>query len=127
MSFDPRPFAEHYKKANAAELRVIQDRANQARKEARHLAELIVAGDPDVREIVLFGSLAEEGPRRLDFDIDLGMVGGDLSKALQIIEGSPFKVDLVDLDRIPAHIKSRIAASGIQLRRRGDDQSSSES
>lgn len=115
MSFDPAPFVRHHLKANSRELRAIRALAGKAGKEAHRLAELIVAGNPGVRRVILFGSLAEGGPRRIAFDIDLALDGGDLYKALDAVEGSAFEVDVVMLDRVPEHIRSRIEAKGVVL------------
>jgi hypothetical protein len=53
--------------------------------------------------------------RKKDFNIDLALNGGDVYKALDVTEGSPFDVDLVRLDRIPVHLRARIEARGIVL------------
>jgi len=115
MSFDPRPIAAYYRARNEAELRAIHKRAEAARKEAHRIALSIRQADPKVRAVILFGSLAEEGPRRLDFDIDLALDGGDVYKALDSTEGSQFEVDVVQLDRLPEHISERIRKRGVFL------------
>jgi predicted nucleotidyltransferase len=115
VSFDARPFIEHHRAMNEAELQGIRERASAALEEARQLAVRIRQADPEVRAVILFGSLAEEGPRRLDFDIDLALDGGDVYKALDSTEGSPFEVDVVRLDLMPEHVKERIKARGIVL------------
>ena len=115
MKFDPRPYAEHYRAENEAELRAIGERASAALAEARRLAERILRADTGVRAVILFGSLAEDGPRRKDFDIDLALDGGDLYKALDSVEDSGFDVDVVKLERLPAHVRARIDARGIVL------------
>ena len=115
MSFDPRPIAAHFRARNEAELRQIHKRADAARKEAHRIARRIRQADPEVHAVILFGSLAEEGPRRLDFDIDLALDGGDVYKALDSAEGSPFDVDVVRLDRLPEHVRERIRSRGVFL------------
>ena len=115
MNFDPRPFAAHYRASNEAELQAIAERADAALEEARQLAQRIRQADPGVRAVILFGSLAEEGPRRLDFDIDLALDGGDVYKALDSTESSPFEVDVVQLDRLPEHVRARVRARGVIL------------
>jgi predicted nucleotidyltransferase len=115
MSFDPRPFADHYRAENEAELRVMRERAAAALGEARNLAGRIRQADSCVRAVILFGSLAEGGPRRKEFDIDLALDGGDLYKALDVVEDSVFDVDVVRLDRLPDHIRARIKARGMVL------------
>jgi len=115
MSFDPRPFVEHYRAENEAERRATRDRAAAALEEARRLAKRMLQEDSGVRAVILFGSLAEEGPRRKDFDIDLALDGGDLYRALDAAEDSAFDVDVVRLDRVPEHVRARIEARGIVL------------
>ena len=115
MNFDPRPFAAHFRARNEAELQAAHTRADAALKEARRLALRIRQADPGVRAVILFGSLAEEGPRRLDFDIDLALDGGDVFKALDSTESSPFEVDVVRLDLLPEHVRARIRARGVLL------------
>ncbi len=118
MSFDPAPFVRHYRKANALELRLIRARSRKAKKEALRLAGRIMAADAGVRRVLLYGSLAEEGPRRIGFDIDIALDGGDLFRALDAVDDSPFEVDIAILDRVPPHVRSRIEARGIVLAKR---------
>jgi hypothetical protein len=82
MSFDPRPFAEHYRAENEAEQRVMCERAADALVEARSLAERIRQADSEIRAVILFGALAEGGPRRKKFDIDLALDGGISTRRL---------------------------------------------
>lgn len=115
MKFDPGPFVEHYRAEATAELVAIRERAASALAEARRIAERIRRSDTAVRRVVLFGSLAEGGPRRKDFDIDLAIDGGDVFRAMDAVEGSPFEVDIVCLDRLPAHVRDRIETRGVVL------------
>jgi predicted nucleotidyltransferase len=115
MSFDPEPFVRHYREANAREEALIAERAARALDEAKRLAREIRAADQGVRGVILFGSLAEGGPRRIDFDIDLALEGGDLYRALDIVEDSSFDVDLVSLERLHDHVRARILEKGIRL------------
>ena len=115
MNFDPRPYIAYYKSKNEEEERAIRARAADALKEARRLAREIRAADPTVRAVILFGSLAEEGPRRLDFDIDLALMGGDIDKAMDVVDKSAFDVDVVDFERLPEHIRTRIRTRGVML------------
>lgn len=115
MIFDPEPYAEGIRRLNQIEKERIRLRAVEARAEAARLAEILKRQDGDIREIILFGSLAEGEPARLDFDIDLALSGGDLYAALDLVEASPFDVDLVDLQRLPPHTRDRILQRGIRL------------
>ncbi len=116
MNFDPRPYIAYYNAKNEEERRAIRARAEEALREAHRLAQGIQQADPQVRAVILFGSLAEEGPRRLDFDIDLALLGGDVDKAMDVVDKSAFDVDVVDFDLLPEHIRARIQAKGIILR-----------
>jgi len=115
MKFDPRPYAEHYRAENEAELSAIRERTSAALVEARRLAERILREDAGARAVILFGSLAEDGPRWKDFDIDLALDGGDLYTALDSVDGSAFDFDVVRLDRLPPNVRARIYARGIVL------------
>lgn len=115
MSFDPEPYAEGIRKRNQAEAEEIRERAAIAREEARRLAAAIRERDGGVRSVFLFGSLAEGEPRRLGFDIDLAIEGGDLYRALDIALESSFRVDLVDVGLLPADLAMRIRERGIRL------------
>lgn len=115
MSFDPRPFAEGIRRENAAEEEKIRERAFLAKEEALRLAITIRERDSAIRSVFLFGSLAHGQPRRLDFDIDLALEGGDLYRALDSTEGSAFRVDLVDLSLLPERSAARIREHGLRL------------
>jgi predicted nucleotidyltransferase len=112
----PRPYIDHYRAENDAELREIRERAASAIAEGRRIAQRIRRADPEVRDVILFGSLVEDGPRRKDFDIDLAISGGDVFKAMEAAEDSPFEIDIVCLERLPAHIRDRVRKSGVALR-----------
>jgi len=118
MSFDPRPYVDGILARNEAERAAVRSRTESAMREARLLAEGILRADPDVKAVILFGSLAEGGPKRLDFDIDLALDGGDAYKAMDVTEESSFDVDVVSLRLLPPHVRERIAAKGIVLARR---------
>jgi predicted nucleotidyltransferase len=62
MTFDPEPYAAHFREANEAEA---------ARVEAARVARIISDSDAAVRRVILFGSLAKGMPRSEGFDIDL--------------------------------------------------------
>lgn len=112
MSFDPKPYAERIKAENAAEGERLKARSLLALREAERLSMMIRKADPSVRRIFLFGSLAEGIPRNPDFDIDLALDGGDVYKALDVVEDSDFKVDLVDLRLLPEHVRKRVLLRG---------------
>jgi predicted nucleotidyltransferase len=113
--FDPTPYAEGLRQRHQAEVAAIRASAELAIAEARRLALAIGAKDPQVRRVVLFGSLAQGGPRRQGFDIDLALDGGDPQAALELVEGCAFDVDLVELGRLPVHLQQRIGECGLVL------------
>jgi predicted nucleotidyltransferase len=120
MKFDPGPFVDRTRAQNEEERKAIRARADAALQEARGLAARILRNDPEVRSVILFGSLAEGGPKRPDFDIDLALEGGDPYKAMDVTEDCAFDVDVAVLDRLPPHVRNRIGAKGIVLASRAD-------
>ncbi len=119
MPFDPERYAAGLREANRRERERIGERATQAREEAARLARAITDADPEVQAVYLFGSLAEGDPRHLDFDIDLAIDGGDVYAAEAVTEQSAYAVDVVALDRVPAHVRERVEQHGRVLYRRG--------
>jgi predicted nucleotidyltransferase len=115
VSFDPGPYAEHYRAENEEERRRTRARYEAALEEARDLARRIKEKDGAVRGVILFGSMAEGVPRNPDFDIDLALDGGDAYRAMDITDESPYEVDVVELRLLPPHVRKRILEKGIAL------------
>lgn len=115
MIFDPRPYAAGITRLNEAEARAIRERVILAESEASSLAAAIRSGDAGVRAVYLFGSLARGTPRHLDFDIDLAIEGGDLYRALDLVDDSSFRVDLVDLEKMPEPFAQSVRTTGRRL------------
>lgn len=115
MIIDPLPYAARIKVENEAERQAILARRGKALEEAARLALLIRERDPEVRSVILFGSLAEGTPSHIDFDIDLALDGGDAYKAMDTTEESTFSVDVVELRLLPAHVRERVLSLGIKL------------
>lgn len=113
--FDPAPFAAAWRRQNERERRLIEERSTEARSEAERLAAAF-ADDAGATGVILFGSVAEGTVRNLDFDVDIAIEGGDWSRARSIADESPFRVDVVELDRLPPHIRERVLTRGIRLR-----------
>ena len=112
MPFDPLPYADGIRRANERELAQTRRRAALARTEARSLADRIAQADRDIVRVYLFGSLREDPPRNPDFDIDLAIDGGDVYRAVEATESSPWRVDVVSLQLVPEHVRRRILESG---------------
>lgn len=100
---------------NEAERRRIDERADAARAEAGRLARRILDSGRGGEAVYLFGSLAQGRPSSLDFDIDLALEGGDCARAMEVAADSPFRVDIVELEALPAHIRARVRETGIRL------------
>ena len=89
-------------------------RLEAARLEARRLASLL-AEMPDLHRVVLFGSTASGFNFGKRSDIDLAIEGGEILAAMDIVEASPFKVDVVSLLTIHPVMRARIEKEGIVL------------
>ncbi|MBL8965554.1 MAG: nucleotidyltransferase domain-containing protein [Spirochaetaceae bacterium] len=109
-----RGVAERTVRDNARERAELGIRLEAARGEARRLAALL-AGMPEVRRVLLFGSTATGRCYRRDSDIDLAIEGGDLLACMAVVEGSSFAVDLVEIERLPEGIRSRAREEGLLL------------
>ncbi|MFP4210654.1 MAG: hypothetical protein ACOC2V_06535 [Alkalispirochaeta sp.] len=109
--FDPRPFADGLRKRNEEERRRTAIRAEEARREASALAARIsrLAG---IRRIYLFGSLLADIPSNPDFDIDIAIEGGDIYQAMAVCEGSTWRVDVVDVERVTESVSEAIRSTG---------------
>ncbi len=102
-------------------------RASEARRleiERRHAAALILikeliaqfrATDPDIRKIVLFGSLVSDMPTNPEFDIDIAVDSDRYWELLGIALDADFPVDLIDLPRVASHIGARVVEEGMVL------------
>lgn len=110
--FDPEIYAANIRKRNAEEIEAIKKRLALAKEEARMLSQKIYAQDSNVKTIYLFGSVATERVSSIDFDIDLAIEGGDIYKAMDIVESSNFKVDLVDFKKLPNRTQNLIKSTG---------------
>lgn len=94
-----------------------QTRADKARHEAGRLVHSFLDIDPELRRLVLFGSLATGRITSSDFDIDLAVLCSPekffalVSTALD----SEFEVDLVDLATVDARIRRSIDRDGVVL------------
>jgi len=87
-----------------------------ARTEARRLAQ-VLADEFGAEKVYLFGSFAWGNQVRPESDIDLAVVGllpGRLIPAdVRLSALSKYKVDLVPLTQVGAHLSSRILKSGL--------------
>ena len=109
-----RGIAERSARENERERKELARRLKAAREEAARLAGLM-ARDPGLKRALLFGSAATGRGYRSDSDIDLAIEGGDLFACMAAAETSSFRVDVVELWRLPPGIRARVAEEGIVL------------
>jgi len=91
------------------------ERVRHARLEIDRLVAQIRAVDPDVRRIVLFGSLAKNSVKRPSFDIDLAVDSDHYTRLIDIALDSEFKVDLVDLACCSRYVAAAVEQHGVEL------------
>ena len=87
-------------------------RIQEAMDEVQWLIQEFCRRDPELRRVVLFGSLVGGMPRNPDFDIDLSFEGRELYACTAIALKSRFKVDLVDYRSLPEFMQEVINAHG---------------
>ncbi len=97
--------------------RTLQKRKTAARAEVDRLVQQFRRTDPALRRVVLFGSLARDEVKRLDFDIDMAVDTERYSELLGPALESEFKVDLVDLRTASPYIRRSVERDGIEVHR----------
>jgi predicted nucleotidyltransferase len=113
--FDPKPYADNWRRRNSEEAERILCRAGEAWREAELLAGRM-RSECSVERVILFGSLVlQDGPRREDFDIDLAIIGGFWECARDLADNSNFSVDLLEYEKAPEHIRKRVDEEGVLL------------
>lgn len=100
---------ENFKDDKAA---LISIRKKEAWKEVYRLKEEFLKEDPQIKRLVLFGSLAKDNIRSLNFDIDLSFEGVEYYRCVSIALNSKFKVDLVDYRSARSFIREEIDTRG---------------
>ena len=100
----------HRDEERAARLRRARRAAGLA--EAHRLALRFAEVDPELREVVLFGSLATGELGNRQPDIDLAVESSRYLRLVAIALDSPFKVDVVDLATARSAIRQAIARDG---------------
>lgn len=117
----PREAAKAIRERNERERKAVAERRAEARAEGERLARKILGEHPEAARIWGFGSTYEAwGGYRLDSDIDLAAEGGSAYELLRSVERSPFKVDVVSFEEIPADLAAFIKANGTLLAEAGD-------
>ena len=98
---------------NAAHRRMLSRRRDALRTEARRLVPLLLACDPGITRIRLFGSVLPGRRIRTESDLDLVIEGSTrFSECLRVVEESEWPVDLIaweDLSELVRNVVDRDA------------------
>ncbi len=97
---------------NRLERRLLRSRLREAHREVSRLVAQFREIDPELQKVVLFGSLAQNSVRSLQFDIDLAVRSEQFLKLVACGLRSPFRVDVVDLEKLPAAVRRSIEEHG---------------
>ena len=98
--FDPEPFRRGLESRNAQRQVRIEERAARARAFLPRIRDAFLEIDPDMRRLVLFGSLAKGLPNHEDFDIDVAVSSSRYLRLVAWALDQEWKVDVIDLDGI---------------------------
>ena len=71
--------------------------------------------DPDVSRVVLFGSLATNTVRSVDFDIDLAISSEEIFKIAAWSEDQDLPIDIVDIDALSPNFRRVVEEKGTVL------------
>lgn len=121
MAVDPIPHADKQAFLEAIAMRAVLDnnrlraraanRLEQSKKEALRLARALSELD-GIQKVIHFGSSASGRNFRLDSDIDLAIVGGDILDAVRVVESSSFRVDIIDIETVPSPLRDAVIGQG---------------
>lgn len=100
------------KRADEEASLALKKRTQEAMYEVERLIQEFRKRDPELKRVVLFGSLASGAPRNPNFDIDLSFEGRELYACTSIALNSSFKVDLVDYRSLPDFMQEEIDTHG---------------
>ena len=90
-------------------------RLSAAKEELRDLVAAFKKADPELRRVILFGSMARQDVKRLEFDIDLAVDSERYNDLLGIAMDSEFKVDLIDLASASPYIVESVKRDGVEI------------
>jgi len=91
-------------------------RLEKALLEATRLSEKLLAVDPGIQAIILFGSVARKEPVSDHFDIDIAVRGSTCFALLEAEAISPdYPVDLVQLEYTSKRMQENIEREGMIL------------
>jgi hypothetical protein len=95
--FDPTPFRNTLARKRTLHEVATKERAKLARDFLPRIRDAFLCIDPDIRSIILFGSLSRGVPRRENFDIDIGVRSDRYLRLLAWALKQEWKIDVVDL------------------------------
>ena len=94
---------------NLAQKRELEERRRELGAEARRLVPLLLAADPAIVSISLFGSVLPNRPLRRDSDVDLLVQGATrFADLLRVAEASEYPVDLVEWETLSSSLQGVI-------------------
>ncbi|TVR66001.1 MAG: hypothetical protein EA427_17050 [Spirochaetaceae bacterium] len=97
------------RRRNSAHARNLAERRKALQAEARRLVPLLLACDPAITRIRLFGSVLPRRSLRLDSDLDLAVEGATrFLDLLRTVEESDYPVDLVEWETLSEPIRNVI-------------------
>ena len=114
MGEDISPYVETIRRRMARETRRREQLVERSGREIESLVTDFRKIDPDIRKIVLFGSLATQTVRSSSFDIDLA-VDCTRTRYLEIVSralDSPYSVDVVEMVAAPKFIRDSVERYG---------------
>lgn len=93
----------------------IAERAGRARAFLPVLVSAFCQIDPDIRKILLFGSLAKGMPDREGFDIDIGVRSSRYLRLVAWALDQEWKIDVVNIDDTAGTIVEGLESTGRTL------------
>jgi nucleotide-binding universal stress UspA family protein len=108
--------ADRIRKQRAQKRAEIEARRKQAQSWATIVAKVIGEADPGVEQVIGFGSTFETWRKyRSDSDVDLAMVGGEWSRAMERLPSGEFAVSLIELELQPDEFADHVRSHGTVL------------
>ena len=104
--------AAENKRQNSLEKKRIDARIKKFRDYIPIIIEEFLKIDPDIKKVVLFGSLVEKTMYHENFDMDIAVDSDRYLKIVSWCLDQPFKIDCLDLETAPTHITERIHKYG---------------